>query len=423
MSMDTLETFLQTEMSRHQAIMKAQSAFWLPLAVATYGVPEVVQAVESMVSFRTSMWDKTKAFEDAFGSTYGGEAVMVNSGSSADLLMVFANLAHSGGSLDAGDEVCLPAVTWPTHLWSVLMAGLKPVLVDVDPASLNMSVDDLRRKVSSRTRAIFPVHLMGNPADMSGILEIAQETGAMVFEDCCEALGARLHGRSVGTLGRAGSFSFFFSHHITTMEGGMILTTDEELAERLRLLRAHGWSRNVRHPHLTLPDNISPTLDPRYTFVEWGFNVRPTELQAGFGLEQLKRIPDFEEQRLRNFSKFRLLLEERGLDGALSLPEVLPGSTPSWFALPMLVNESFGLVRDELAAFLGRHGVETRPIVAGNLARHPVRRRFPEIFTGLLPGADLVHDRGFYVGLYPFAMDDLLVRLVDLLESAFRKVH
>lgn len=424
MSSDALAALLAAEMAKQPSVNIDNPGYWFPLAVATYGVEEVLQAVDSMVTFRTSMWQKTREFEDRFGQAYGGEAVMVNSGSSADLLMVYANLEQSGGRLKAGDEVCLPAVTWPTHLWSVLMAGLKPVLVDVDPTTLNMSVADLKAKVTPRTGAIFPVHLMGNPADMNAILDVASATNALVLEDSCEALGARLGGKSVGALSDAGSFSFFFSHHITTMEGGMILTTNEELAERLRLLRAHGWSRNVRRPEnvVTTVEFEESRLDPRYTFIEWGFNVRPTELQAGFGLEQFKRIPDFEEHRLANFETFRSLLTERSLNDVLSLPQTLPGASPSWFALPMIVHADAGFERDTLTDFLDANGVETRPIVAGNLARHPVRRRFPEVLTGSLPGADIVHERGFYVGLYPFDMSERLVRLADMMQAFVQSV-
>ena len=416
MDMTAFRDLLTANMSEPLAGNVDNPEYWYPLAVATYGVEEVLQAIDSMVTYRTSMWRKTQEFEELFGRTYGGEAVMVNSGSSADLLMVFANLTESGGVLRKGDEVLVPAVTWPTHLWSVVMAGLKPVLVDVDPATLNVSVDDLRSKVSDKTAAIFPVHLMGNPAPMDDIWSIADDAGALVLEDSCEALGAKWRGNSVGSLGQAGSFSFFFSHHMTTMEGGMILTKDEELAERLRLLRAHGWSRNVRQPErLGLSESQLSGLDPRYTFVEWGFNVRPTELQAGFGLEQLKRIPKFEEHRRVNFSIFRELLEERDLAKYIQLPKALPESEPSWFALAMMVQPGSPKSRDDLVYFLGQSGVETRPIVAGSLAKHPVRTRFPDIFETALPGADAVHSHGFYIGLYPFEMRASLVRVADLM--------
>jgi CDP-6-deoxy-D-xylo-4-hexulose-3-dehydrase len=422
---DELRNLIASRMADLPTAFNADNPrYWYPLATATYGVEEVMQAVESMTTYRTSMWNKTRTFEDQFGSKYSGDAVMVNSGSSADLVLVLSQLAQSGGPLSPGVEVCVPAVTWPTHLWSVLMAGLTPVLVDVDPETLNMSVEDLERKITPRTGAIFPVHLMGNPAPMDRIAGIAESCHAIVLEDCCEALGAMWNGASVGTLGEGGSFSFFFSHHITTMEGGMVLTRNSETAERLRLLRAHGWSRNLRSPEV-LPSAGSEDasrLDPRYTFVDWGLNVRPTELQAGFGIEQLKRISQFESQRQRNFDGFVLRMRDADLSDWYSLPTVDERALPSWFALPLMLSESLPYSRDQLTSFLDAHGVETRPIVAGNLARHPVRERFPQVFGGVFEGADLVHNQGFYVGLYPEPMDQLLDRLVGLL-SDFHLEH
>jgi len=415
---EEIRPIIEAEMAKNSRKNLVNPSYWYPLAIATYGSEEVLQALDSMVNFRTSMWEKTRAFEELFGEKYGAEAVMVNSGSSADLLMVFGNLEASGGTLRQGDEVLVPAVTWPTHLWSVLMAGLKPVLVDVDPETLNISIDDLKRKTSDRTRAIFPVHLMGNTSDMDAVLGIAEDTGSIVLEDCCEALGTSWRGNSVGTIGQAGSFSFFFSHHITTMEGGMVLTRDAELAERLRLLRAHGWSRNLLRPPTVSGGSAKEYsgLDSRYTFIEWGFNLRPTELQAGFGIEQLKRVDDFNRLRSTNYRMFVEELDRRKLGDFFNLPEVLPNAEVSWLALAIMLKENLPFTRDQVTDFLTAGGIETRPIVAGNLARHPVRERFPSIFMGDFPGADQVHELGFYTGLHPVQMDHTIGKFADLLD-------
>lgn len=384
--------------------------YWYPLSVATYGTDEVLQALTSLCSFRTTMWEKTAQFEKAFGERFGGEAVMVNSGSSADLLIAFSMHELSGGPLASGDEVLAPAVTWPTQLWSLLMAGFSVRLVDVDPATLNVDLDDLERKITPKTRAISLVHLMGNPVDMDRVTDICQRHNLLLVEDCCESLGATWEGQEVGTFGIGGAFSFFFSHHMTTMEGGMILTRDPVLAERYRLLRAHGWSRNLRNP---LPE--TDDLDPRYTFVSWGFNVRPTELQAGFGLVQLDRFDGFQEFRKANAALF--VERMRAHDGRLSVMKVEPGGDCSWFALPFLVSENAGFTRDELAAHLEANGVETRPVVAGNLARHPAAAKFPLLKVEPLPGADRVHDYGMYLGLHPTDSTESIKRLCDLIDE------
>ena len=375
------------------------SDYWYPLSRPSFGSEEITEAVESMITYRTTMWDKTRRFEELFSEYVGAEAVMVNSGSSADLLLVYSMLRSSGGTLDPGDEVLVPAVTWPTHLWSVAMAGLVPVLVDVDPKTLNMDINDLRAKISSRSKAVFPVHLMGNPANLTEIQAISADSGLDVLEDCCESLGAFWNGHHVGSQSYGGTFSFFFSHHICTMEGGMIITSDPETAERLRLLRAHGWARNLKnrsHPLLALTKDTA--LDPRYTFLEWGFNVRPTELQAGFGLHQIRKFPRFKEARNQAFAHIRSNLDD--LSNVIHLPEVSPQAEACWFALPIMLKPEAHISRNDVTRKLQALGVETRPIVAGNLAKQPVSRRFSWLRQDALPGANAIHDRGFYIGIH-----------------------
>lgn len=389
---------------------QSENRYWYPLAMATYGTEEILQALDSLCSFRTTMWEKTRRFEDAFGEKFGGEAVMVNSGSSADLLVAFGLNSQSGGPLKHGDEILVPAVTWPTQVWSLLMAGYRVRLVDVDPETLNVDLEQLTNAIGPETRAISLVHLMGNPVDMDRLRAICATHDLLLFEDCCESLGAKWGGQYVGTFGLAGTFSFFFSHHITTMEGGMILTKDAEFAERLRLLRAHGWSRNLRNP-----PPAESGIDPRYTFLNWGFNVRPTELQSGFGLVQLARFDEFQAHRDRNAAQAVERLQEHA--DFLHLMHVPAPGTCSWFALPVLVDEQAPFTRDEITGYLERHGVETRPIVTGNIAKHPAVRGFEKVMSfGALPGADAVHERGFYLGLHPVDGTDDLDRVFALLD-------
>lgn len=391
--------------------LSRQASHWYPLALATYGSDEVLEALESMCSFRTSMWEKTRRFEEAFGMKYGGEAVMVNSGSSADLLIAFAMHEMSGGPLRSGDEILVPAVTWPTQLWSLLMAGFTTRLIDVDPVTMNVDLSNLEAKIGPKTKAISLVHLMGNPVDMDVVSAICRRHDLILLEDCCESLGAQWRSQYVGTYGEASAFSFFFSHHITTMEGGMILTQKPELAERFRLLRAHGWSRNLRNP-----PGSTDGLDPRYTFLNWGFNVRPTELQAGFGLVQLEKSERFQEARDLNAR----VAAERLFAHApfLRLMQVSSEGRCTWFALPILVSPDAPFSRDDLTHHLESQGVETRPVVTGNLARHPAAERFRGVVEmGSLPGADYVHENGFYIGLHPVDARSDLERVFDIIDE------
>lgn len=384
--------------------------YWYPLSIATYGVDEVLAAVDSLCSFRTTMWSKTAEFERRFAARGEvKEAVMVNSGSSADLLIAFAAVDPNCRLLTPGDEVLVPSVTWPTQIWSLLMAGLRVRFVDTDPRTLNMDLADLERKIGPRTRALSLVHLMGNPNDMDEVTRIRERYDLVLFEDCCEALGASFRGRPVGTFGVASAFSFFFSHHITTMEGGMICTADEALSDVFRLLRAHGWSRNTKYSKAVSFSG----LDERYMFRNWGFNVRPTEIQAAFGLEQLERLPEFAAMRASNVA--HALERFRPLTQFMSLMRVHAEAEASWFALPVMLSADCPFARDDLVAHLEASGVETRPIVAGNLARQPVCELFPDLQGMDLPGADAVHDRGFYVGLYPVDMAAMIDQLTSLI--------
>jgi CDP-6-deoxy-D-xylo-4-hexulose-3-dehydrase len=383
--------------------------YWYPLSMATYDVEEVLAAVDSLCSFRTTMWEKTAKFEREFAALVGAdEALMVNSGSSADLLVAFALTNPGAGLLSRGDEILVPSVTWPTQIWSPMMAGLRVRLVDTDPRTLNMNLEDLEAKIGPQTRAISLVHLMGNPCDMDRISEICLRHNLLLIEDCCESLGARFGGKMVGTFGLAGSYSFFFSHHLTTMEGGAIVCQDRKLSDLLRLLRAHGWARNAKYTEQTQVEGV----DSRYTFLNWGFNVRPTELQAGFGLEQLKRMEGFHDQRRKNAAYLLAQLEK--YSGLLKSMVVHPNGECSWFAMPIMLDAACPFVKGALLEYLEQNGVETRPVVTGNVARQPACALFPELQETHLPGADAVHTRGFYIGIHPFESQANLDRLAEL---------
>jgi CDP-6-deoxy-D-xylo-4-hexulose-3-dehydrase len=387
------------------------SRYWYPLSRPTYGVEEVVEALDSLCSFRTSMGEKTRMFERQFAAFQRcSDSVMVNSGSSADLLLCFLLTNPLRPLLQPGDEILVPVVTWPTQLWSAMMAGLKVRLVDVDPATLNVDLDDLESEITPATRAIFVVHLMGNPCRMDRVLELARQHNLIVIEDCCEALGAEWDGVPVGNFGLGGSFSFFFSHHITTMEGGMITCPDAETADQLRILRAHGWLRNVDPATFRLADD---ELDPRYAFINWGFNVRPTEVQAGFGLHQLEKLPAFNRRRDILAGRFFDFVDHLP---CFTRPVVHPLARPSWLALPVLVRPDAPFSRREITTFLEQNGVETRPIVAGNLAKQPAAKLFG-LDGGNFPGADEIHWQGFYVGLSPMQDDQGFDRLLDLIHG------
>jgi CDP-6-deoxy-D-xylo-4-hexulose-3-dehydrase len=292
-----------------------------------------------------------------------------------------------------------------------MMAGLTVRLVDTDPSTLNMDLQDLEAKITSRTRAVSLVHLMGNPCDMDKVMALCKKHDLILIEDCCESLGAKFKDQPVGTFGIAGSYSFFFSHHITTMEGGIIGCRNEKLSDLFRLLRAHGWARNMKHASVEL----EPGIDERYMFLNWGFNLRPTELQSGFGLVQLGRQPVFHDQRRKNAAYFENYLKQ--YNDIMRLMQVNPDSECSWFTLPVILKSECPFKKEDLLKYLEINGVETRPIVAGNLALQPVVKLFPSLFDNNLPGANQVHNYGFYMGLYPFESKIQMDRLFEVFDN------
>ena len=412
-----IQATVQTWIERFAEEPSVLSRYWYPLSLPTYDAQEIAESLDSMCRFRTSMGVKTQQFERAFADLSGAAgAVMVNSGSSADLLAAFLLNNPAMPLLQPGDEVLLPAVTWPTQIWSILMAGFSGRLVDVDPQTLNMDPEDLRAKITSKTKAIFVVHLMGCPMDMDVVQELADEFGLIILEDCCESLGATWNNQAVGTFGLAGTFSFFFSHHMTTMEGGMITCQDDQTARQLRSLRAHGWARDAVNSH-----DIANQYrcDPRYLFLNWGFNVRPTEVQASFGLHQLSRLEAFNIRRNQLANQFHDYVDSTQW---LTRPTIPAKAQSSWFSLPIQVRRDAPFSRDQLASALEAAGVETRAIVTGNLARQPAAELFPQLYTGHLPGADEVHDCGMYLGLSPGYKHEQIDRLINVFESCIAEL-
>ncbi|MCL4107126.1 UNVERIFIED_CONTAM: hypothetical protein GTU68_039118 [Idotea baltica] len=367
-----------------------------------------------MCDYQTSMGAVTRQFEKEFAAWTGAhDAVMVNSGSSADLLLAFNLVNPLNPRLQAGDEVLVPAVTWPTQVWSPMMAGLTVKLVDVDPDTLNIDFDDLRRRITSKTKCIFAVHLMGSPCDMAELNSICDEYDLLLIEDCCESIGASYDGKHVGNFGLGGTFSFFFSHHMTTMEGGMIICGNDEEAEALRVLRAHGWSRAVA------PKCTGQEVDSRFRFLNWGFNVRPTELQAAFGLQQLKKLDGMNERRNTLAARFDDYIDSTPHIKRMAIPEK---GTACPLAQVVQLTGAAASRRDELVGVLESAGIETRPIVTGNIARQPAARLIGPMDPKDYPGAESIHNNGFYLGLNPMFDDVLFERMITTLDQSMNQV-
>jgi CDP-6-deoxy-D-xylo-4-hexulose-3-dehydrase len=393
----------------HLPVMEHDPEQGMPLQVVSFGADEVEEALESMLDTWVTMGPKVGRFESDWSDFCGEglQTVMVNSGSSANLL-IWSALVQSG-RLSRGDEVLVPAVGWSTTLFPIVQAGLRVVLVDVDPATLCLDLEAARRAMGSRTRAACVVHLLG----AAGVVEELEDLGLLVVEDACAAHGACRGGRRVGSLGTAASFSFFFSHHITTIEGGACVTADPELADTLRSMRAHGWVREMRSRETH--EAAHPEIDPRFLFVTPGFNLRPTELAGAFGIHQLRRLPAFVARRRANHADWC-----RQVSAEIPWLRVFPeadGTQHAGFAFPLIVEDNAPVTRTMLMRGLEAASIATRPISGSNLARQPAVAQMDDVrINGSLAVADTVHERGFFVGnshAFGPAHGALLVRCIQ----------
>jgi CDP-6-deoxy-D-xylo-4-hexulose-3-dehydrase len=362
----------------------------------TFSTDEINAAVDVLLSTWVTAGPKVRGFERAFCDSFGfGHGVVNNSGSSANLLAVAA-LANpvTRDRLAPGDEVIVPALSWSTTVWPLVQHGLVPVIVDIDPRTLNIDPNEVERAVGPRTRAIVPVHVYGNPCDMDALTEICRRRNLTLIEDCCEALGASYRGRAVGAFGAVGTFSFYFSHHITTLEGGICVTGDRDLAETIRALRAHGWIRELEDGKRYRDAN--PEIDPKFLFVNSGYNMRATELQGAMGMVQLPKLAGFVDIRRANAAAFRAALDRHAAH--LSFVEETSDGYSSWFGFPITVKESAPFTVGELRAALEEARIETRPIICGNIALQPALKLYAHRVVGPLNHATRVMNAGFSFG-------------------------
>lgn len=384
-------------------------SYKFPLATATWGKEEIDAMQSVIASGIFTMGAKVDAFEKAFAAYVGSKyCVMVNSGSSANLLMVAALFycKNSKLKLKRGDEVIVPAVSWSTTYYPLYQYGLKIKFVDIDLANLNYDLNKLEQAVTENTRIIMAVNLLGNPNDFDRIYEIIGEREIILIEDNCESMGATYKGKNAGTFGIMGTYSSFFSHHISTMEGGLIVTDDEELHHILLSLRAHGWTRNLPKNNHVCGTKSDDPFEESFRFVLPGFNVRPLELEGAIGLEQLKRLPKMIEERRKNGREFQYAMA--------SHPDLLIQQEigeSSWFGFSLVIKPGSKLTRTALIGKLNSIGFECRPIVAGNFAKNDVVKYFDFSIFGELASAEIIDKNGLFIGNHHYSITDAIEAL------------
>lgn len=377
--------------------------FRFPLATSSWDQAEYDAIQRVIASDRFSMGAEVAAFERQFAAQFGAaHAIMVNSGSSANLLMTAALFYTKNPALrlQRGDEIIVPAVSWSTTYAPLGQYGLRMKFVDIDLHTLNYDLEALASAVTDKTRAIMVVNLLGNPNDFAAIRAIIGDRDIVMIEDNCESMGATFGGKQCGTQGVMGSYSAFFSHHISTMEGGIVTTDDEELYHVMLSLRAHGWTRNLpKFNHLTGEKSDDP-FEESFRFVLPGYNLRPLEMSGAIGQEQLKKLPGLIagrrangalfQARMRNHPKF-IIQDEIG--------------ESSWFGFSLVLRPGAGLERRDVVRDLTALGFECRPVVAGNFAKNEVMAHFDHEIHGVLKNAEYIDQNGLFVGNhhYPIA--------------------
>jgi len=377
-----------------------------------YDEQELIAAVDACLDFWLTAGPCAHTFERRLAERIGVRtALTVNSGSSANLIAVAAlRSPRLERPLQPGDEVITPATGFPTTVAPIVQNRLVPVFIDCQLGTYNLDPEQLEPARSDRTRALFFAHTLGNPADVERVMAFARAHDLYVIEDCCDALGTTYNGQMVGSFGDLATLSFYPAHHITTGEGGAVVTSAPLLARIARSLR--DWGRDCQCDYDSPPEGacgrrfswqipgLGEPYDHRYLFVEVGYNLKMTDVQAAIGLAQLDKLSSFIAVRKRNFA--RLLAELKPYEEFLILPTWDDDKAdPAWFAFPITVRPGAPFSRHDLTTWLEERNIETRLLFAGNIARQPGYRHVEHRTVGRLPNSDLVLRSSFFVGVYP----------------------
>ena len=364
-----------------------------PLSTNTWDNKEL-EAIQSVIdSNNYTMGDHVARFENDFGKFINRKyCLMVSSGSAANLISIASFFYTKNPMLKRGNEVIVPAVSWSTTYFPLQQFGLKLKFVDIDLNTLNYDLDALQSAITSNTKMIVAVNLLGNPNDFDTINEIIKNKNIFIFEDNCESLGAEYKGKQTGTFGVIGTFSTYFSHHISTMEGGFVTTDNEELYHILLSLRAHGWTRNLpKKNHVA--NKSDDWFEESFRFVLPGYNVRPIEMSGAIGIKQLEKTPSFLKKRRENAELFVKLFKNH--PNYLIQKDI---DKSSWFGFSLIIKPNSNVKRKDIINLLQKNKVECRPIVTGNFVRNEVMKYFNYEVHEELKNANYLHDNGFFVG-------------------------
>ena len=386
-----------------------------PLLSEAFSTKDINEGINVLRSKQITMSKITKKFELHFAKKMGAKyAIMTNSGSSANLLALSClTNPLSKKKILPNSEVIIPAICWSTSLWPIIQNNLKPVFVDVELGTFNIDIDNIEKKITKKTKAIMLIHVLGTSTNMSKLLKIVKKYKLDLIEDSCESLGAKYNKRNLGTFGRFGTYSFYYSHQITSGEGGMIVCNDTNDYNVLKSLRSHGWSRDT-DLHNSFKKNYK-NLDDRFLFIGPGYNVRPTDIQAAIALNQFKRLNKFIKTRNTNRNKIiNFLKMDNKWNNQFSFVRVDINTKPSWFGLPILINKKYAHIKKKFLNHLSKKGIENRPIISGNFLNQPASKFFNFRSTKMdFKNADEIENRGFFIGLHTKNLKQLELKYIS----------
>ena len=367
--------------------------FYYPLSINTWDNKEYDAINKVVLSQNFTMGAKVKEFEEKFAKYMGSKyAVMVNSGSSANLLMIASLVLDKNIDLNEGDEVIVPTLSWATTYYPLQQYKLKAKFVDINLDTLNINEDAIISAISKKTKAIFAVNVLGNPCKFRKLHEICKKYNLILIEDNCESLGAKYNDKYCGTFGITGSFSFYFSHHIHTIEGGMVITNNERTYHHLLSLRAHGWIRDLPKDNKIF-NKKGDSFEDSFVFVLPGYNLRPNEINGCIGIEQLKKVNNIIKQRRENAKIFKSLFKD---NQNLQLQKEIGKS--SWFGFSIILKGKLKNKRPEILKILREKGIETRPIISGNFLKYPVTKFLDYKVCGEINNSKEIDNNGFFIG-------------------------
>tara|TARA_A100001011_G_scaffold400577_1_gene516413 strand:+ start:5471 stop:6796 length:1326 start_codon:yes stop_codon:yes gene_type:complete len=390
--------------------LKNKNEIFYPLSQSSWDYTEYNAIIDQLYTGNLTMGEKVENFEKSFAEYFGVKyAIMVNSGSSANLLIVAALSLLQKYDFKKDDEVIVPSLGWSTSYTPFAQYGLKLKFVDIDYQTLNIDPEKIKNAISKKTKAILAINILGNPIEFKKIKEICDTNKLLLIEDNCESLGAKYGERNTGNLGIAASHSFFFSHHIQTIEGGMITTNDSNICECARSLRAHGWSRDSLEKN-SFSKSPSAQFKNHFNFILPGYNLRPNELNGVLGISQLQKFPKILEGRKENARIFKKLFDNQTY---CSIQKCDHDS--SWHGFSILLEGALQNKRDYIMNELYNNGIETRPILTGNFLKNSVCNFINYEISGILKNVEYLDRTGFYVGNSHYNLENQLSKLAEIL--------